>query len=199
MNSEKIILTAGVVGRVSDPARRLRESAYSSSENQHVAWNETERRLMTGIKNLLCKYDDWVNALFVRSKTPWLLLAGCIFGLLLICFLQQSGGLLPIDDSYISLSFARNMHRYQEISYNQGELSTGITCPLFSGLIALLYCFVQDWIAASLGAGLIAFVIAAAGGYTICRMLWSSHAGVAPVVNRRGTQGVTEVPMAPRS
>jgi hypothetical protein len=44
----------------------------------------------------------------------------------------------PLDDSWIHLQFARNLARGDGLSYAPGELVTGSTAPLWTGLLAVL-------------------------------------------------------------
>lgn len=85
-------------------------------------------------------------------------------------FLAQFPGYLPVDDSYICLSFARNIVEHGELfSYNVGELSTGITSPLYASLLALSYLITHEWHAAVLVLGMISFCVALAG---MMRIAW---------------------------
>jgi hypothetical protein len=46
---------------------------------------------------------------------------------------------LPLDDSWIHLQFARNLARGAGLAINPGELVTGSTAPLWTGLVAALF------------------------------------------------------------
>ncbi len=46
---------------------------------------------------------------------------------------------LPLDDSWIHLNFARNLAAGEGLSFNPGELVTGSTAPLWTGLLSLVY------------------------------------------------------------
>jgi hypothetical protein len=61
--------------------------------------------------------------------------------LYLVTELVYSGGRLglPLDDSWIHLQFARNLAGGLGLSYNPGELVSGTTAPLWTGILSLLF------------------------------------------------------------
>jgi hypothetical protein len=112
------------------------------------------------------KQIDIKPTLVSTNYYRWILPVG-IFSVacgLLFNFIAQFPGYLPVDDSYICLSFARNIvERGEFFSYNPGELSTGITSPLYAVLLAGVYCLVGDWHTAVLGLGVFSFIVAILG------------------------------------
>lgn len=74
---------------------------------------------------------------------PWLLVLAGIYTVVIYkmaVFTDALPRYLPIDDSYIILHFARNVvERGEVFSYNPGELSTGITSPLYCLALAAFY------------------------------------------------------------
>lgn len=67
---------------------------------------------------------------------PFVLIAAVSFSRL-FNFIRALPNYLPIDDSYIILNFARNaLERHEFFSYNPGEISTGITAPLYCLLLS---------------------------------------------------------------
>jgi len=66
----------------------------------------------------------------------------------------------PLDDSWIHLTFARNLARGWGFAYNQGEPVAGSTAPLWTFVLAFFHLFTRNAtamvvIAKSLGAGLL--------------------------------------------
>ena len=80
-------------------------------------------------------------------------------------FYKSLIGLLPIDDCYIILAYARNVLRHGDLfSYNHGLITTGITSPLYCLCIAAGKAITGDWITSVNLVGLISFVAALAFG-----------------------------------
>jgi len=118
-------------------------------------------------KNVADQLQSGMNPAFVSAKYyHWLLPGSCFLVAcgLLFYFITQFPGYLPVDDSYICLSFARNIVEHGEFfSYNPGELSSGITSPLYAVLLAGVYCLVRDWHTTVLVLGAFSFVVALLG------------------------------------
>ena len=97
------------------------------------------------------------------AKRVWWLLPILPFVLAAGLCLDYMGTLpnyLPIDDSYIILSYARNVLEHGEVfSYNPGTLSTGITSPLYCLLLAAGKALTGDWIASVRLVGGLSFVL----------------------------------------
>ena len=80
-------------------------------------------------------------------------------------FYKSLIGLLPIDDCYIILAYARNVLRHGDLfSYNHGLITTGITSPLYCLCIAAGKAVTGDWNAGVNIVGIVFFVIALAMG-----------------------------------
>ncbi|MFQ5350922.1 MAG: hypothetical protein ACE5EG_10810 [Thermoanaerobaculia bacterium] len=77
-----------------------------------------------------------------RAGAPWWLLAvaaaTCLGYLLLERRVLGGGSGFPLDDSWIHLALARNLAAGQGLSLNAGELISGSTAPLWTGLLSLL-------------------------------------------------------------
>ena len=80
---------------------------------------------------------------------------------LFLCFdfYKSLPNVLPIDDCYIILAYARNVLRYGDLfSYNHGLITTGITSPLYCLCIAAGKAITGDWLASVSLVGVIFFV-----------------------------------------
>lgn len=129
-----------------------------------------------------------INKLMAHnSRLSWLSPAllflgslGVVSLVLLWIFIQSFPGYLPVDDSYICLGFARNVWEYGEFfSYNPGEISTGITSPLYAVLLAGVFGLVRDWHVAVLVLGAITFVCALLLGQRLAYRVGGYWAAVA--------------------
>jgi hypothetical protein len=78
---------------------------------------------------------------------------------------------LPIDDAYIVLSYARNVTRGHVFAYNEGQLSSGITSPAYALTLAAIHPFFADWHQAVVVHGWISFILAVLFGVMICERL----------------------------
>ena len=81
-----------------------------------------------------------------RSDWTWLaslLAIGCLaLGLLALTaerFTSGQGG-VPLDDAWIHFQFARNLARGDGLSFNPGQPTSGSTAPLWTLLLAGVYC-----------------------------------------------------------
>ena len=80
---------------------------------------------------------------------------------LFLCFdfYKSLPNVLPIDDCYIILAYARNVLRHGDLfSYNHGLITTGITSPLYCLCIAAGKAITGDWLASVSLVGVISFV-----------------------------------------
>jgi hypothetical protein len=81
-----------------------------------------------------------------RSDWAWLaslLAVGCLtLGLLALTADRFTGGQggVPLDDAWIHFQFARNLARGDGLSFNPGQPTSGSTAPLWTLLLAGVYC-----------------------------------------------------------
>jgi len=81
-----------------------------------------------------------------RSDWAWLaslLAIGClVLGLLALTAERFTGGQggVPLDDAWIHFQFARNLARGDGLSFNPGQPTSGSTAPLWTLLLAGVYC-----------------------------------------------------------
>ena len=81
-----------------------------------------------------------------RSDWSWLaslLAIGCLtLGLLALTADRFTGGQggVPLDDAWIHFQFARNLARGDGLSFNPGQPTSGSTAPLWTLLLAGVYC-----------------------------------------------------------
>ena len=81
-----------------------------------------------------------------RSDWAWpasLLVVGCLaLGACALNAYRFTGGQggVPLDDSWIHFQFARNLARGDGFSYNPGQPTSGSTAPLWTVLLAAVYC-----------------------------------------------------------
>jgi len=81
-----------------------------------------------------------------RSDWAWLaslLAIGCLaLGLLALTADRFTGGQggVPLDDAWIHFQFARNLARGDGLSFNPGQPTSGSTAPLWTLLLAGVYC-----------------------------------------------------------
>lgn len=78
------------------------------------------------------------------SPVPFMLLIGIVTGAIFVAYLLAQSRLdaspgLPLDDSWIHLTFARNLVRGWGFAFNQGQPVAGSTAPLWTLLLALLH------------------------------------------------------------
>jgi 4-amino-4-deoxy-L-arabinose transferase-like glycosyltransferase len=70
------------------------------------------------------------------------------------------------------------MYHHFALEYNHGEISTGATSPLFVFLTAISYPVFKNWQLASLAVGVLSFVLAVFGGYSLANHLFSRAAAI---------------------
>lgn len=112
--------------------------------------------------------DRVTRSLGGKEDLPWLFALAGIYSVALYKLSEFKSALpkyLPIDDSYIILNFARNVaERHEFFSYNPGEISTGITSPLYCLALALTHFFCGEgdasWHTAVVSLGTICFIAA---------------------------------------
>jgi hypothetical protein len=74
----------------------------------------------------------------------------------------NGGGGFPLDDAWIHLQFARNLHDYGSFSYFRDQMATsGSTSPLFTFLLSLTFFFSSDGILGSQILGIASLCLAA--------------------------------------
>ncbi len=79
-----------------------------------------------------------------ESPVPFVLLVFIVTAAIFVAYLLAQSQLdprpgLPLDDSWIHLTFARNLVRGWGFAFNQGEPVAGSTAPLWTLLLALLH------------------------------------------------------------
>ena len=82
---------------------------------------------------------------------------------LFLCFdfYKSLPNVLPIDDCYIILAYARNVLRHGDLfSYNHGLFTTGITSPLYCLCIAAGKAVTGDWLPGVSLVGIVCFITA---------------------------------------
>lgn len=98
--------------------------------------NEEPLKTSSGIRR-------FIKEVQFRKHLLWFVALAGVYAIILykLCeFMDALPRYLPIDDSYIILRFARNVvERGELFSYNAGELSTGITSPLYCLALAAVY------------------------------------------------------------
>src|SRR5439155_9138386 len=106
-----------------------------------------------------------------RTLPAWLLvtaLIGVVLPTYLVIHAHRVNGFagFPLDDPWIHLTYARNLHDHLSFSYFPGEQPTaGSTSPLYALLLAMGFVFTRDEKALSYALGLLfhgAFLVAAA-------------------------------------
>ncbi len=115
------------------------------------------------------------------------LLAAVVAGLLaafLSTELAQNRELgFPLDDSWIHLTFARNLARGWGFAYNQGEPVAGSTAPLWTFILALFHTLTHSAtvmaVVAKLLGGILLFVSAVFAFRIAARVTGSDRAGLA--------------------
>ena len=81
----------------------------------------------------------FMNLIPLSKKTIWqlgLISAFSLFFYLIFCYLYYWNG-FPLDDSWIHLTYARNLAQYGEWAFQPGKPSAGSTAPLWTFLLAI--------------------------------------------------------------
>lgn len=92
--------------------------------------------------------------------------------LLAAAWKANNGPGFPLDDPWIHLQFARNLHEYGSYSYFKNELVTaGSTSPLYTLLLAAGFFFTSDEMILSYSLGVLCFAGAAVFVYRLCMHL----------------------------
>lgn len=121
------------------------------------------------IKRFLNKYAD---RQWLQQHAFWLLALASVYVVVFYKlgeFIQALARYLPIDDSYIILNFARNVaERHEFFAYNPGEISTGITSPLYCLALAAVHMFCGDgnagWHTAVVVLGTLSYIVVILAG-----------------------------------
>lgn len=99
----------------------------------------------------------------------------CIHNLWL-AYSANSGFGFPLDDSWIHLQFARNLHDYGAFSYYKNEMTTaGSTSPLYTILLAIGFFFTSNEFLLSYTFGIVSLVIAAYVFYKLVLLLYENN------------------------
>ena len=77
----------------------------------------------------------------------------------------------PLDDSWIHLAFARNLAAGEGLSINPGELVTGTTAPLWTGLLSILFVLPGSPVIWLKLLGIVLFALSVELVYRLCREL----------------------------
>jgi arabinofuranosyltransferase len=120
----------------------------------------------------------WQRALILGLVT-----AGLFAAYLSVELKQNHEPGFPLDDSWIHLTFARNLARGWGFAYNQGEPVAGSTAPLWTFILALFHALMHNAMgmvvtAKLLGAALL-FISAAFAFRIACRMTGKRSPGLA--------------------
>lgn len=102
----------------------------------------------------------------------WLWFTGALLFLVLLQMARMTAafpGCLPIDDAYIIVVYAQNAFHGHFFTYNDGVLSTGLTCPLYALVLAAVHFLFDDWHGTVLATGWMCFLAALALG---SRLAW---------------------------
>jgi tetratricopeptide (TPR) repeat protein len=114
----------------------------------------------------------WKNAILILVLT-----VGVSFCLHTLWSAHQVNGSFgfPLDDSWIHLQFARNLHDYGAFSYYKNEMSTaGSTSPLYTILLAIGFFFTSNEFVLSYSMGILALVAAAFIMYKLVLLLYGN-------------------------
>ena len=79
------------------------------------------------------------------------------------------------DDSYISLTYARNLAEAGKLSFDGETWSTGATSPLHVGIMAVPIAIGVDPFSVSLAVGVVSHALLAAGVYLLAWAVFRSH------------------------
>ncbi len=97
--------------------------------------------------------------------SPWVVVAGILaggflaFDTLRVAWATNGTFGFPLDDAWIHLQFARNLHDYGSFSYFRNEMVTaGSTSPLYTCLLALGFFFVRNEFTLSYALGILALL-----------------------------------------
>jgi len=86
----------------------------------------------------------------------------------------------PVDDAYIHLSFARNLATGGGFAFNAGEPSTGITAPLWTLVLALLFLLPGSIITAALAVAFACYLGSTLLTAALARRLARNLSGAGP-------------------
>lgn len=87
----------------------------------------------------------------------------------------------PLDDSWIHLQFARNLHDYGVFSYYKNEMITaGSTSPLYTIILAIGFFFTSNEMLLSYFLGISALLFAAIMMYRLASLFFDHHVILAP-------------------
>ena len=93
-----------------------------------------------------------------------LLLAGLLMSVLTASFAYYTNGRFgfPLDDPWIHLQFAKNLHDYGSFSYYKGEMATsGSTAPLYTVILAAGFFVTNNEMVLSYVLGVACFLVGA--------------------------------------
>jgi tetratricopeptide (TPR) repeat protein len=82
----------------------------------------------------------------------------------------------PLDDSWIHLTFARNIIEYGSYSYYKNEMITaGSTSPLYTLLLSLGYIFIKNEYLLSFSVGILCFSLTTLAIFLLSRIIYSEN------------------------
>jgi tetratricopeptide (TPR) repeat protein len=94
---------------------------------------------------------------------------------------DNNGFSFPLDDSWIHLQFARNLHEYGVFSYFKNEMITaGSTSPLYTCILAIGFFFTSNEMLLSYVLGIGSLLLAAFIMYKLASLFFDHHMILAP-------------------
>ena len=105
-----------------------------------------------------------------------LLLAGLLMSVLTASFAYYTNGSFgfPLDDPWIHLQFAKNLHDYGSFSYYKGEMATsGSTAPLYTVILAAGFFVTNNEMVLSYVLGVTCFLVGALFMFRLSERLFS--------------------------
>lgn len=123
---------------------------------------------------------------WIHSALTLMLLTGLVLSILTESFAYQTNGEFgfPLDDPWIHLQFAKNLHDYGSFSYFKDEAVTaGSTAPLYTLLLAVGFFITSNEMVLSYALGVLFFLL---GGFYFFRLTGELFPG-RPVIILAGT------------